>query len=47
MTSVAALNEGVITPTENRIQDGGLQIGNYPMRSISNFGKPDIHNGHR
>jgi penicillin-binding protein 2 len=42
MTSVAALNEGVITPTDNRIQDGGLQIGNYPMRSISNFGKPDI-----
>lgn len=42
MTSVAALNEGVITPTNNRIQDGGLQIGNYPMRSISNFGMPDI-----
>jgi penicillin-binding protein 2 len=42
MTSVAALNEGVITPTDNRIQDGGLQIGNYPMRSISNFGMPDI-----
>ncbi len=42
MTSVAALNESVITPTDNRIQDGGLQIGNYPMRSISNFGKPDI-----
>jgi penicillin-binding protein 2 len=42
MTSVAALNEGVITPTDNRIQDGGLQIGNYPMRSISNYGKPDI-----
>jgi penicillin-binding protein 2 len=42
LTSVAALNEGVITPTDNRIQDGGLQIGNYPMRSISNYGKPDI-----
>jgi len=42
MTTVAALNEGVITPTNNRIQDGGLQIGNYPMRSISNFGMPDI-----
>ncbi|HEX2489429.1 MAG TPA: penicillin-binding transpeptidase domain-containing protein, partial [Blastocatellia bacterium] len=42
MTTVAALNEGVITPTDNRIQDGGIQIGNYPMRSISNYGKPDI-----
>jgi penicillin-binding protein 2 len=42
MTSVAALNEGVITPTDNRIQDGSLQIGNYPMKSISNYGKPDI-----
>jgi penicillin-binding protein 2 len=42
MTSVAALNEGVITPTNNRIQDGGLMIGNYPMKSISNYGMPDI-----
>jgi len=42
MTSVAALNENVITPTNNRIQDGGLQIGTYYMRSISNYGKPDI-----
>jgi len=42
MTSVAALNEGVITPTNNRIQDGGIQIGNYFMRSISNYGAPDI-----
>lgn len=42
MTSVAALNEGVITPTDNRIQDGGIQIGNRYMRSISNFGAPDI-----
>ena len=42
MTSVAALNEGVITPKDNRIQDGGLLIGNYPMSSISNYGKPDI-----
>ncbi|MGH9754271.1 MAG: penicillin-binding protein 2 [Blastocatellia bacterium] len=42
LTTVAALNEGVITPTDNRIQDGGIQIGNYYMRSISNFGQPDI-----
>ncbi len=42
MTSVAGLNEGVITPKDNRIQDGSIQIGNYPMRSISNYGKPDI-----
>jgi penicillin-binding protein 2 len=42
MTSVAALNEGVITPTNNRIQDGGIQIGNYYMSSISNYGSPDI-----
>lgn len=42
MTSVAGLNEGVITPTNNRIQDGGIQIGNYYMSSISNYGAPDI-----
>jgi len=42
LTTVAALNEGVITPTNNRIQDGLLMIGNYPMRSKSNYGKPDI-----
>lgn len=42
LTSVAALNEGVITPTNNRIQDGGIQIGNYFMKSISNYGAPDI-----
>jgi penicillin-binding protein 2 len=42
MTSVAALSEGVITPTDNRIQDGGIQIGNRFMKSISNFGQPDI-----
>ncbi len=42
MTSVAGLNEGVITPTNNRIQDGGIQIGNYYMRSLSNYGAPDI-----
>ncbi len=42
MTTVASLNEGVITPTNNRIQDGALQIGNRPMRSISNYGMPDV-----
>ncbi|MGH9755914.1 MAG: penicillin-binding protein 2 [Blastocatellia bacterium] len=42
MTSVAALNENVITPTNNRIQDGGIQIGTYYMSSISNYGMPDI-----
>jgi penicillin-binding protein 2 len=42
MTSVAALNEGIITPTNSRIQDGGIQLGNYFMRSMSNFGQPDI-----
>ncbi|MGE0127803.1 MAG: penicillin-binding protein 2 [Blastocatellales bacterium] len=42
MTSVAGLNTGVITPTNNRIQDGGIQIGNYYMKSISNYGSPDI-----
>lgn len=42
MTTVAALNEGVITPTNNRIQDGSIQIGNYLMKSISNYGAPDI-----
>jgi penicillin-binding protein 2 len=42
MTSVAALNEGVITPTNSRIQDGSIQLGNRVMRSISNFGQPDV-----
>ncbi|MEP7270031.1 MAG: penicillin-binding protein 2 [Acidobacteriota bacterium] len=42
MTTVAALNEGTITPTNSRVQDGGIQIGNRFMRSISNFGQPDV-----
>jgi penicillin-binding protein 2 len=41
--AVAALNEGVITVEDSRIQDGGLQIGNYFMRSLSHLGRPDIH----
>lgn len=42
MTTVASLNEGVITPTNNRIQDGALQIGNRAMRSLSHLGQPDV-----
>ncbi len=42
MTAVTGLNEGVITPTSSRIQDGGIQIGNYFMRSLSNLGMPDV-----
>lgn len=42
LTSVAALNEGVITPKESRIQDGGIQLGNYFMNSMSHLGMPDV-----
>jgi penicillin-binding protein 2 len=42
MTTVAALNEGVITPDNSRIQDGGIQLGNYFMNSLSNLGFPDV-----
>ena len=42
LTSVAALNEGVITPEDSRIQDGGIQLGNYFMNSLSNLGAPDV-----
>ncbi|MFN0086000.1 MAG: penicillin-binding protein 2 [Blastocatellia bacterium] len=41
-TTVAALNEGVITPEDSRIQDGGIQLGNYFMNSLSNYGRPDV-----
>jgi penicillin-binding protein 2 len=41
--ATAALNEGVITVENSRIQDGGLQIGNYFMSSLSHLGQPDIH----
>jgi penicillin-binding protein 2 len=41
--AVAALNEGVITVEDSKIKDGGLQIGNYWMSSLSNLGYPDIH----
>lgn len=42
MTTVAALNEGVITPESSRIQDGGIQLGNYFMKSLSHLGAPDV-----
>ncbi len=42
-TTVAALNERIITPTNSRIQDGGIQLGNYFMGSMSNEGFPDIN----
>lgn len=42
MTTVAALNEGVITPENSRIQDGGIQLGNYFMKSLSHLGAPDV-----
>ncbi|MBS1810176.1 MAG: penicillin-binding protein 2 [Acidobacteria bacterium] len=42
MTSVAALNEGVITPKDSRIQDGGIQLGSYFMNSMSHSGMPDV-----
>jgi penicillin-binding protein 2 len=43
LTTVAALNEGTITPEQSRIQDGDLQVGNYPMHSLSHLGQPTIH----
>ena len=35
MTTVAALNEGDITPEKSRIQDGDYPVGNYLMHSMS------------
>jgi len=43
LTTVAALNEGTITPEQSRIQDGDLQVGNYLMHSLSHLGQPTIH----
>jgi len=43
LTTVAALNEGTITPENSRIQDGPLMVGNYTMNSISHLGQPTIH----
>ncbi len=41
-TTIAALNEGVITPTDSKIQDGGIQLGTYFMNSLSHMGYPEI-----
>ncbi|MBI1760540.1 MAG: penicillin-binding protein 2, partial [Acidobacteria bacterium] len=41
-TTTASLNEGVITPSSSRVQDGGIQLGNYFMNSLSHMGMPDI-----
>jgi penicillin-binding protein 2 len=41
--AVAALNEGTITIEDSKLKDGGLQIGNYFMSSLSQLGYPDIH----
>src|SRR5215510_14313825 len=43
LTTVAALNEGTITPENSRIQDGDIQVGNYLQHSLSHFGQPTIH----
>jgi penicillin-binding protein 2 len=43
LTTVAALNEGTITPENSRIQDGDLQVGNYVLHSLSHLGQPTIH----
>jgi len=41
MTAVAALNEGIIDE-KTKIQDGGIQVGNYFQRSMSHLGYPDV-----
>lgn len=41
-TTVAALNEGVITPENSKIQDGSIQLGSYYMTSMSHLGFPDV-----
>src|SRR5499433_1035836 len=43
LTAVAALSEGVITPTNNKIQDGDIQLGDRVMHSMSHDGMPDIN----
>src|SRR3989442_15613461 len=43
MTAVAAINEVVITPTNSKIQDGDIQLGDRLMHSMSHEGMPDIH----
>jgi penicillin-binding protein 2 len=43
LTTVAGLNEGVITPADSKIQDGGIQFGNYYLSSMSHDAYPDIN----
>ncbi len=43
LTTVAALNEGVITPTNSKIQDGDIQLGDRVMHSMSHDGMPEIN----
>jgi penicillin-binding protein 2 len=42
MTAVAGLNERVITPTDSKIQDGSIQLGNRLMTSMTHLGYPDV-----
>jgi penicillin-binding protein 2 len=43
LTTVAALNEGTITPEQSRVQDGDYPVGNTVLHSISHLGQPTIH----
>src|SRR5499427_8597481 len=43
LTTVAALNEGTITPENSRIQDGAIMLGNRPMSSLTHLGQRTIH----
>jgi penicillin-binding protein 2 len=44
LMSTAALEEGVITPTNSRIMcGGGIQIGNTFVNCMGSHGSPDIH----
>jgi penicillin-binding protein 2 len=43
LTTVAALNEGTITPENSRIQDGDIMLGNRLKTSLSHLGQPTIH----
>ena len=43
LTTVAALNEGTITPENSRIQDGDIMLGNRPMTSLTHLVQPTIH----
>src|SRR5262249_52874131 len=43
MTTVASLNEEVITPAKSKVQDGDYPVGNYTMHSMTHAGFPDIH----